>query len=52
MSVASPTSPRILFVEGVDDKHVIRHICSRNNLILSFAIKDKGGIKSLMHTLG
>lgn len=51
MSIASRASPKTLFVEGVDDKHVIRHICSRNNLSLSFSIKDKGGVESLMHTL-
>lgn len=51
MSVASPTPPRILFVEGPDDKHVIRHICFRHKISLSFDIKDKGGVKSLLRTM-
>lgn len=42
----------ILFVEGQDDRHVVRHLCSRNLPALSFEIEDKGGVGELLEAVG
>ena len=38
----------LLLVEGVDDKHVIRHLSERWNRTLEFAIKDYEGIENVL----
>ena len=38
----------LLLVEGVDDKHVIRHLSERWNRALEFAIKDYEGIENVL----
>ena len=43
---------KILFVEGQDDRHVVRHLCSRNLPALSFEIEDKGGVGELLEAVG
>ena len=42
-----PSDP-LLLVEGVDDKHVIRHLSERWNRALEFAIKDYEGIENVL----
>lgn len=44
-------TPRVLLVEGPDDKHVIRHICERLEIEQNFAIIDKGGFTRLRDAL-
>ena len=38
----------LLLVEGLDDKHVIRHLAERWNEDLEFAIKDYEGIENIL----
>ncbi len=38
----------LLLVEGVDDKHVIRHLSERWDQALEFAIKDYEGIENVL----
>ena len=45
----SPT--KILFVEGQDDKHVVRHIRDRARMAVPFDIQDKGGFNKLIETI-
>lgn len=40
-------SGRVLLVEGVDDKHVVQHICHHFRCIPDFEIKDKNGFAEL-----
>ena len=47
----SPTSERILMVEGQDDRHVIRHIVNRSQLQLNFSISDREGIELLLEDI-
>lgn len=46
----SPSSPppRVLLVEGDDDKHVVRHLCNVVGLEVKFSIDDKRGKDSLL----
>ncbi len=47
--MANPhSSPRILLVEGRDDKHVIQHLSHRSESMPSFDIKDTDGIDQLL----
>lgn len=43
---------KVLFVEGQDDRHVVRHLRDRNLPALSFAIQDKGGVDALLESVG
>ena len=38
---------KVLLVEGVDDKHVVRHLCERHQSIPNFDILDKNGFPEL-----
>ena len=42
-----PPPSRLLLVEGADDEHVVRHLCSREPSIPNFAISDKKGFPRL-----
>lgn len=42
------SNPRVLLVEGQDDKHVIQHIIDRQDLNLDVGIVDLGGIEPLL----
>lgn len=42
----------LLLVEGMDDKHVIRHLAERCNRALEFAIKDYEGIENVLTSIG
>ncbi len=46
-SPPSPSSDRILLVEGPDDKHVIRHLRDCHQLKPTFCIRDKEGFPNL-----
>ncbi len=39
--------PRILFVEGTDDKHFVRHFSRRCGIPENFSIESKGGFQRL-----
>ena len=44
--------PKVLFVEGQDDKHVVRHLwIRRHGLMPSFDIQDKEGIENLIDAI-
>ena len=40
--------PKVLLVEGRDDRHVVRHLQDRTSSALSFDIQDKEGIDNLL----
>lgn len=42
-----PQGPRVLIVEGQDDKHVVRHLCSRQNYEPNFDIWDTNGYEGI-----
>lgn len=50
----SPGSPppRVLLVEGPDDKHVVAHLCRGSELENRFNIDDKGGKDPLLAAIG
>ncbi|MDE2731943.1 MAG: hypothetical protein OXI38_11180 [Bacteroidota bacterium] len=51
--VSDAGSSRVLLVEGVTDRHAIRHIWTKvTREDPSFSIKDKGGIENLLQDLG
>ncbi len=43
---------KILFVEGRDDRKVVRHLRDRDLPGLSFQIEDKGGVDELLESVG
>ena len=46
--MAEDGSPsRLLLVEGVDDKHVVRHICGRQRDMPDFCIRETDGFSNL-----
>ncbi len=46
---ASPESrSQLLLVEGPDDKHVVLHLCRRNDLNLTFDVSDRGGVDEVL----
>ena len=45
-------SGRVLFVEGQDDKHVVRQLSSRHEEMPEFFILDKEGIDKLLEDIG
>ena len=46
-----PPSDRVLLVEGQDDKHVVLHLCRRNESMPAFFISDKDGIDPLLDSI-
>ena len=42
---------RVLLVEGVDDKHVVLHLCQRSGINLPFCVLDKGNIENLLKSI-
>ena len=48
----SQPEPRLLMVEGQDDKHVIWQICNRSPKTPDFFIQDRGGIEPLLDVVG
>lgn len=48
MSGPSSPPPRLLLVEGPDDKHVVAHLCRGTELESRFDIDDKGGKDPLL----
>lgn len=48
MAVAEDTAPRVLLVEGPDDKHVVMHIRQRSGATPQIDVLDKHGIDSLL----
>ena len=45
-------SSRVLLVEGVDDKHVVRHLCGHWQNMPEFDICDKKGFPKLARAIG
>lgn len=43
---------RLLLVEGVDDEHVVRHLCRRHPNMPDFTIRDKKGFLQLRDAIG
>lgn len=48
VDLAVEHAPRLLVVEGVNDKHVVRQIARRAGRIATFEIADVGGIEPLL----
>lgn len=48
MPGSSSPPPRVLLVEGPDDKHVVKHLCRGTDLENRFNIDDKGGKDPLL----
>ena len=48
----SPPEPRVLLVEGQNDKHVVLHICRLCPELPDFLIRDRGGIDQLIESVG
>ena len=38
----------VLLVEGVNDKHVVRHICQRLEVAISFCTKEKDSVEQVL----
>ena len=50
--MATSSTSRVLLVEGVDDKHVIRHICERQTTPMpDFQIVEKDGVDRLLDAI-
>ena len=47
----SSPPPRVLLVEGPDDKHIVKHLCRGTELESRFDIDDKGGKDPLLAAL-
>ena len=47
----SDSHPRVLLVEGLDDKHVVIHLAERSGLAQNFKIVDKKGINTLLDSI-
>ena len=50
--VSEQPEPRVLLVEGPDDKHVILQICNRSPQTPDFYIQDRGGVEPLLDAIG
>ena len=49
---ADPASePKLLLVEGLNDKHVVRHFCDRHPEIPDFYIQDRDGINGVLASI-
>lgn len=51
MPVPHTSPPRVLLVEGPDDKHVVAHLCRNDALMPELPILDKGGISPLLKAI-
>ena len=47
----SDSHPRVLLVEGPDDKHVVIHLSERSGLTQNFVIVEKEGINTLLDSI-
>ena len=47
----SDSHPRVLLVEGPDDKHVVIHLSERSGLAQNFVIVEKEGINTLLDSI-
>ena len=45
------SNPRVLLVEGSDDKHVIKHLLQSRSLQKRFKIAPKGGFENLRRSI-
>lgn len=52
--MAGSNNPRVLLVEGVDNKHVVRHLCDHQDQpdMPVFDILDKNGFSNLSRAIG
>ena len=50
--MAAGSCPRVLLVEGADDKHVVRHLRPHGTGMPEFDILDKGGFDALSRSIG
>ncbi len=41
----------VLLVEGVNDKHVVRHICQRLEVAISFCTKEKDSVEQVLDAI-
>ena len=45
------STKRILLVEGIDDEHVLKHLCGNRNVPQLDAIKEHGGVDNLLESI-
>lgn len=43
---------RVLLVEGDDDLHVVRHICTRHGSMPAFSVEPKGSVEQVLRAIG
>lgn len=48
---STQSTKRIMFVEGITDKHVVHHICQRNLEFPDFGIEQQQGVDNLLATM-
>ena len=51
MQRSGPEPPKLLLVEGVDDKHVVEHLCRKLVPDLAFRCQDTGGSDPLLKAI-
>ena len=51
MQRSGPESPKLLLVEGVDDKHVVEHLCRKLVPDLTFRCQETGGSDPLLKAI-
>ena len=49
---SSGNEPRILLVEGPNDKHVVWQICNRHPALPDFYIHDRNGVNAVLDSIG
>lgn len=49
---ASGTEPRILLVEGLNDKHVVWQVCNRHPVLPDFYIQERNGVNAVLDSIG
>ena len=49
--VSEPPPPRLLLVEGTDDKHVVEHLCRKLASHLAFCCRSAGGADPLLRAI-
>ena len=48
----SGTEPRILLVEGPNDKHVVWQVCNRYPALPDFCIQERNGVNEVLNSIG
>ena len=52
MALGESAAERVLLVEGDDDLHVVRHICTRHGSMPKFSVEPKGSVEQVLRAIG